>query len=348
METVVILDHDSKNIEGYKRMLEASREQIDCRFIKRPEDFVDFQEKNPVAVVISEVAIPNMPGKEVFDLVEMISPSTIRIAMTQAEDISEILEVYNKVKIFKMILKPFYLPEDIVHPIQEALKYYKNAQAEEQQRKNMELELEKLNLKLAELNQKLDKKKRKYTGIYHVALGIIRGNLNSGIHELDMEAGSQLSEICEELLKEFMHCYMEGDHELDFYVEKLKKQFHHPEDKCILRIQNKTGEDIPQELAPKIAYGMFLGCSLCRWLLVSYRSVLLLEKEGEAYMMKIFCQYPEKGRIYRISGEKERKFLVSMIKEAASSLSDHIVIGSKKRQFALKLYFGKWKGREAS
>ena len=92
METVVILDHDSKNIEGYKRMLEASREQIDCRFFKRPEDFVDFLEKNPVAVVISEVAIPYMSGKEVFDLVEMISPSTIRIAMTQAEDISEILE----------------------------------------------------------------------------------------------------------------------------------------------------------------------------------------------------------------------------------------------------------------
>lgn len=341
METVVILDHDSRNIEVYKRMLEASREQINCKFFIRPEDFVDYLEKNPVAVVISEMEIPYMSGKEVFDLVEMISPSTIRIAMTQIEDISETLKVFNSVKIFKMILKPFYLPEDLVHPIQEALKYYKSAQAEEQQRKDMELKLEKLNLELAGLNQKLDRKKRKYTRIYHVARGIIRGNLSSGINEMDMETSSHLSEVCEELLQEFMHCYIEEGHKFRFYVEDLMKQFHRPKEGCILQIQNNTKQEIPANMAPRIAYGMFLGCCLCQWMFMSYRLFLLVEKEGEAYLLKIFCQYPEKGDIYRIPAEKERKILVNIIKEVAGSLSDRVVMGSKKQQFVIKLFFGK-------
>ncbi len=341
METVVILDHDSKNMEGYKRMLEASREQIDCKFFGRPEDFVDYLEKYPVAVVISEVAIPYMSGKEVFDLVEMISPSTVRIAMTQVENIRETLGVFNNVRIFKMILKPFYLPEDLIQPIQEALEYYRSVQAEEKKLKNMQLKMEELNQELEGLNQELDQKKRRNAGIYNVALGIIRGNLNSGINGIDIEADAHFSEICEELLQEFMHCYMEESHPFQFYADNLKKRFHHPKDGRVLQIVNKTGQKIPIELMPRLAYGMFLEIYLCRWLLMSYRCILSVEKEGDHCLLKTICQYPEKGRIYRISQERERKLLVSIIKETASTLSNHMAMGRKNRQFVVKLYFRK-------
>ena len=92
---------------------------------------------------------------------------------------------------------------------------------------------------------------------------------------------------------------------------------------------------------PRLAYGMFLEIYLCRWLLMSYRCILSVEKEGDHCLLKTICQYPEKGRIYRISQERERKLLVSIIKETASTLSNHMAMGRKNRQFVVKLYFRK-------
>ena len=78
VELVAILDDNTKNVEGYRRMLEASREELEYRFFHRPEDVVRFVKNNPVAVLVSELEMPHMSGKELFDIVGMASPSTVR------------------------------------------------------------------------------------------------------------------------------------------------------------------------------------------------------------------------------------------------------------------------------
>ena len=52
VELVAILDDNTKNVEGYRRMLEASREELEYRFFHRPEDVVRFVKNNPEAEII--------------------------------------------------------------------------------------------------------------------------------------------------------------------------------------------------------------------------------------------------------------------------------------------------------
>ncbi len=41
MKTVVILDYDSKSMEGYKRMLNSVQGQFECKFFQMPEQAME-------------------------------------------------------------------------------------------------------------------------------------------------------------------------------------------------------------------------------------------------------------------------------------------------------------------
>ncbi len=344
VNTVVILDHESKNIEGYRRMLEASKEPIDCEFFQYPEKALDYLKSHPAAVLISELEMPVMSGKEVFDMAEMLSPSTVRIAMTQMDSVAETLEIFNRVRIFKLILKPFFLPEDLVHPIQQALEYHKELEKEELRIKKMGQELTRLDEACQRLSEKLEEKKRKHRGIYQAALGMIRGNLNSEMNGLNaMEAGFA-SSVCEDLLQEFMRYYMFEEHDWQFHKKYLQIRFSYPEDGCILQIKNKTGEEVPREILTRMAYGMFLGGYLCQQLFHSYRTVILMEKEGLVYVMRMFCQHTPGEKGYKVTDAKVRNLIISFTKEIAKSLSFRMASGVKEQQFAVRLYFRKEDG----
>ena len=341
VELVAILDDNTKNVEGYRQMLEASREELEYRFFHRPEDVVRFVKNNPVAVLVSELEMPHMSGKELFDIVGMASPSTVRIGMAQADDIAKTLEIFNQAWMYRLILKPFFLPEDLVGPIQEGLVRYRALQEGKKRKKGMEDKLEELSRRMAEVSAELARKKRRHVGIYNVALGIVKGNLSPETSRLGPEAGSDMEGLCEELLEDFMRCYMYENYGFQYYAQIIQEKFHHPESGCILQVKNKTGHTIPEELMPKIAFGMFLGGLLCQNLFVSYRVAMLVEQEGRNCLLRIFCQYPEHGKVYRTADVKARRMVVNMVKEIAREVSTHMVLGTKNREFAMKLYFGK-------
>lgn len=341
VELVAILDDNSKSMEGYRRMLEASREEIECRFFQRPEDVVRFVKNNQVAVLVSELEMPYMSGKELFDIVGMISPSTVRIGMAQTDDVAKTLEIFNQAWMYRLILKPFFLPEDLIGPIQEGLKRYRALQEEEKRQNGMEAKLEELSRRMEAVSAELDRKKRRHTGIYKVTLGIVRGNLSPETSGLGADTCSDVEELCGELLGGFMRCYLYEDYGFQHYAQKMRERFHHPESGCIVQVKNKAGSEIPVELMPKIAFGMFMGGILCQTLFVSYRLAMLVEREGRNYLLRIFCQYPEKGKVYRFKDVKARRFVVNMVKEIARDLSWHMVLGTKNQKFAMKLYFGK-------
>lgn len=339
MNTVVILDNNHKEIEGYQRMLMSFQKQIDCKMFEDPEEAIEYVKKNTVAVIVCELKIPIMSGREVLEMVEMISPSTIRLAMTQVKDVTETLELFNRCRIFKLILKPFFLVEDLEEPIQEALKEYEIWKEKETQKKKMENELEQLVLNIQQLSIQLEKKKKAYNKIYQVANGFMKGNLNSEMIELNSQESNVISSVCEELLKEFMRYYMFEVHNYKFHLKRLQELFHHPEKGCLFQVQYKTKDEASIELLQKIAYGIFLGGYLCQQLLVYYRAMMMIEKENSVYVLRMFCQYSKGENMYKIKEKKVREFIKDIIAEIANTLSVQFVKGVREQEFAVKMYF---------
>lgn len=342
MNTVVIVDNDSKWIVNYKRMLASFQEEMDCRYFRQPEEAIEYISTHPTAVLVSELDMPVMSGRELFEMMDMLSPATVKIAITQVRDVAKTLEIINQSQIFKLILKPFFLVEDIAVPIQEGLKHYRVKEQEKEFRQKAEQELEKLNQRTEELFKKLKEKKQGYDRICHVAAGIMEKNLSSQVSGFEPEEGKIIGDFCEKLLQEFVQYYMYEKRNFIFHMNYLKNQFHQPGKSCIFQIYNKTGGEIPAAVMNRMAYGIFLVGCLCSQLQKSYHAENVIEKEGGYYVLKVVSYPPENAEDGKIASPGVRKLLRRMVGELGRAMSDYITGDSRVQGRTAKLYF-RWK-----
>lgn len=309
MNTVVIVDNNRKMIENYTRMLEACKEEIDCRYFNFPEKAVEYIRKEGAAVLVCELEMPVMSGKEVFDMVEMISPATVKIAMSQVEDVRKALEIVNQSRIFKLILKPFFLPEDMVEPIKSALKYYKLQEKKRNHPESMIAALDTPDKKTKELISELEKKKQTYHSICKTMSSIVKANLQCGNLPLSKMEKTEVIRIFEGMLQEFIRYFMFGAQNYIFHINYLMNLFHAPEEHRSFQMK-KNSQEIPNEILQKIAYTIFITGYISREFFGEYQLQAVVEEKEEAYILELFCKFPQReGKVTEVIMQLEDEML---------------------------------------
>lgn len=331
METVVIVDNNRKMLDNYRRMFETGREKITCRYFTYPEEAVEFMQKEGAAVLVCELDMPVMSGREVFDIVEMFSPATIKIAMTEVTDVRKTLEIVNQSRIFKLILKPFFLPEDLIEPIRAALKYYRLREKDlEQPLRNVGMEL--TDMRTRELVSELKVKQQMYYNISRTMSGILKGSLQwdeSGVSEEEIaEAGR----LYDSLIREFMRYYMFGTQNYIFHLNYLMNLFSAPEKNRVFQIKNKDRQEIPNEILLKIAYTIFVIGYISKKIFGQYQLVVGIEELEQVFMLKVVLKHPVK------QGKMTELFL-QMEEEVVHRLADRGIREASEKVLEEELYY---------
>lgn len=347
MNTVVIVDNDSKMILNYKRMLELYQDQMKCMYFRYPEEALAYVREKPPAVLVCELELPVMSGKEIFDMVEMISPTTVKIAMAQVKDVRQTLQIMNQSRIFKLIIKPFFLMEDIAEPILAGLKYHETQLKEEKTQRNAAIELEMLNKRAEELGRKLEEKKQGYTNMYNTAVGIIRSNLIQGRIDFTDEERGDINRTFEGLFQEFMRYYMFEARNYIFHANYIRNLFHQPEEGRIFQIRNKLGYEVSNEIMQQMAYTIFMTGYLCRETLEKYHAAAFIEDEGAFYVVKLLFQSsPGEEAHARIKSQRVKKVMIRMVERVVSSLASKGIRGTTENPFIAKIYYKKEEGMQ--
>ncbi len=339
MDTVVIVDNTSRWIDNYKRMLAPFQEAIPCMYFKHSEEAMEYMSSHSVAVLVSELDLPIMSGRELFEMVDMLSPDTVKIALTQVRDVAKTLDALNESKVFKLILKPFFLVEDLIVPIQEGITQYWFQIQEKEFNRKAEQKLEELNVKVEELWGKLAEKKQEYDRLCQAAAGLMRGNLGIHLSGLSQVEGEFVGEFCEKLLQEYVQFYMYEKQNFIFYMNYIKNQFHHPGKSCVFKIINQTGGDIPSLVMRRIAYGIYLIGCLCWQCLEGYHIENIIEREKDAYVLKVHQLFPDGTVSYKIKSPNALKLLLRMVQDLARVLSDNVEEQELGKDIAVKLYY---------
>lgn len=331
METVVIVDNNRKMLDNYRRMIETGREKVTCRYFTYPEEAVEFMQKEGAAVLVCELDMPVMSGREVFDIVEMFSPATIKIAMTEVTDVRKTLEIVNQSRIFKLILKPFFLPEDLIEPIRAALKYYRLREKDlEQPLRN--IGTEQTDMRTRELVGELKVKQQMYHNISRTMSGILKGSLQweeSGVSEEEIaEAGR----LYDSLIREFMRYYMFGTQNYIFHLNYLMNLFSAPEKNRVFQIKNKDRQEIPNEILLKIAYTIFVIGYISKEIFGQYQLVVGIEELEQVYMLKVVLKHPVK------QGKMTELFL-QMEEEVVHRLADRGIRKASEKVLEEELYY---------
>ncbi len=339
MNTIVIVDSDSRWIDNYKRMLAPFQGELNCMYFQHSEQAMEYMSSHEASVLVSELDMPVMSGMELFEMLDMLSPSTVRIAMTTVRDVAKTLEVLNYGQVFRLILKPFFLVEDIIVPIQAAITHYEMMQREKKFQQKTEMELAKLNDRAEALWGKLAEKKLIYDGICRGSAVIMEENLSPEISNFNQVEAEFIGDFCEKLLQEFVQFYMYEKQNFIFYMNYLKNQFHHPGKSCIFKVCNNTGSEIPGTVMRRIAYGMFLIGYLCWQCLDAYHIENMIGTEGDAYVLKIQQFYPDENVSYKIKSPAVLKLLLRTVQDLGRTLSDGVAEQEVGKKIVVKMYY---------
>ncbi len=339
MDTVVILDCDRKWIANYKRMLASLQPPMDCRFFQKPEDAIQFLSECPAAVVACEQDMPFMSGIEVFQMVDMLSPDTVKVVITENKDVAKTLDTINSSQVYRLIVKPFFMVEDIEKPLREALEYYQAKKGQEEEAVQKGRQLEALKQQIKGLSSCLEEKRRRYAIFSQTAGGMIWGNLSREFVGLSPAESEFAAKACEELLQEFLRYAMFEQHGCQRHLKQLTQRFHRPQQGYAFQFGSQAKGEIPPRLMARIGYGMFLLGYLCQEVLAECQAVMGIRQEEGDYLLQIACQYPQGNNAFRIKNPRLRQLLGHVVEGIAMSLADRAAGTVKGQGFAMRLMF---------
>jgi len=149
--TVLFVDDETNILRSLARLFRGK--DLKILMAEGGESGLKILEEEPVDLVVSDMRMPNMDGAQFLAKVFDRWPDTERILLTGYADISATIGAINQGRISRYIAKP-WVDEEILGAVENALKFKQL----EQEKNELEKQIDQQNNELAELNISLEKK----------------------------------------------------------------------------------------------------------------------------------------------------------------------------------------------
>lgn len=128
-ERILFVDDEKFVLETFRRNL-SRHFQIETA--DGPMSALKFLESTgPVAVIVSDLKMPNMSGVELLGAIRQRWPDTVRIMLTGHADLDTAVSAVNKGAIFRLLTKPC-APDALLAAVNDGLRQYRLVMAERQ------------------------------------------------------------------------------------------------------------------------------------------------------------------------------------------------------------------------
>ena len=120
--TILFVDDQEVTLAALKRaFLDEPYEKI---FLHSGSEALEILEKQQVHVIVTDLGMPEMDGRQLLKIVKEKYPNTVRIVLSGQTDITTLLTAVNEGKVYKFIAKPWKLEEEFKPAIREAIEYH--------------------------------------------------------------------------------------------------------------------------------------------------------------------------------------------------------------------------------
>lgn len=179
--TVLFVDNEPSILRSIKRGM--YKEKFKKIFAESGKEALQILKETTVAVIVSDIRMPEMDGLELLKIVREKYPLTVRIVLTGYTQILTILAAINKGHVYRYIKKPWKLEEEFIPTIKESIKFH-------------EIIKERQNLinKLKEKNKSLEQKNEEIKTIRKRDVELIK-EYNSKLNKLKDQIMPYLSKV---------------------------------------------------------------------------------------------------------------------------------------------------------
>jgi len=144
---VLVVDDEVEILNAISRVL---RKDFSLHLFSDPEEALDYYQKKPTPLIISDMRMPGLSGAQLFAQIAKIYPHSKRILMTGFSDIAMAQEAVNEGKICHFIHKPWQNDE-----LKQALVIALNNYQQEKKQRALTIRTKQQNAELKLLNHSL-------------------------------------------------------------------------------------------------------------------------------------------------------------------------------------------------
>lgn len=335
MYFVVIVEPEEVNAERIRAILESVDKNFEYELTPSPEKAIDIVENRKVDVFISSLELAVMTGAELFSMIEMISPETVRVAMTNPDRIVETVACMNQCRTFKVIIKPCRVADDLLSPINASISYKEMCEKirKEEENANMGFFATERDLKRLVLSWR--EKFYSYQRVQTVLEKIVHTNIEAAKLEPSVEV--KLKNWYDWVLKSYITAMIDSDGQFESAEKRLKKIYHHPEEGNYFQIKKEFEEEICPQQMNEIQFILEVILSAYQNCIGRYRVGAIIENVDKAYILRTVCALPENKEGYAEQDAKVRKAIAKAAEEAIAAFDNKCVMMEKEKEVVVNV-----------
>lgn len=159
-KTVLFVDDEPYILRSLERgLIDEPYKKI---FVSSSKEALEIMEKEDVSVIVTDMKMPDVNGLELLKTVKEKYPYTIKIVLSGYTQLPQIIATINKSGIFKFIMKPWSLEEELIPTIEEAIQVYEYRVENDRLKKELEERNKLYKQILEDSNKKLGVAKKDY------------------------------------------------------------------------------------------------------------------------------------------------------------------------------------------
>lgn len=334
MSFVLIVEPEEVNAARIRAILESVDKDFEYELVESAESALDVLEQCKPDVFIGEMQIPVMSGTELFSTVEMLSPDTVRVVMTDGRQINETVSFMNECRIFKIILKPCRVADDLLTPIQAAMRYKRI--------------IERIRIENLEAEKGQDTTERAYLDLRENWQGLVSLHKRSISVFMDMLASNlKLDENISEkvydrvkrwyqwMVEEYVTHVLEGEGNYESTVKMMKSFCHDPAHGCTFHMWKKTPDDIEPECMKEITYILRIAAAACKDMMNNWNIHVVVGSVENVYILRM--RFLMEGTSFRVRNEELRTELIRATKLGIEALSCKVAFIPKEQEVTLNV-----------
>lgn len=317
MAFVLIVEPDEVNASRIRAILDGIDKNFEYELTMAVERGIDILEERKPDVFIGDMVLPIVSGAEFFSMVEMMSPETVRIVITESGKIEETVSFMNECKVFKIIMKPCRIAEDLLEPIEAAFRYKKIQMRMQKQESAAADHMLTAQEQLAQMEREYKQTIEDSHRICSVFTELFRCNLGFGSYS-DPDVKQALEDWYAWMINEYKEQLMLSEHPFAERARALLQKYHIPEERYLMKINANQIQAVDLKSAGVLIYLMELLLEACKRTLMAYQVVIMVESMQKGHILHFQCM-PGRSQNGTIVVLEKNPAIRAAIKKAAET-----------------------------
>lgn len=337
MSFVLIVEPEEVNAARIRAILESLDLDFEYELVMSAEAAILSAENRKPDVFIGDMQMPVMSGTELFSMIEMMSPDTIRIVMTDGGKIHETVEFMNECKAFKIIIKPCRVAEDLLVPIHAAFLYKQQCERMKQELQNTDSSRAAVEEEFAKTNAMWQKQQDELKQIQNLMIDLLSSNVDAG-SDMEPKIQERLKRWYQWMIEEYVQQVINGSGNYEQILRSQVAFGHDPDHQCFFQMKNNVPGQIEPRCMNEIAYILRLVTGVCKDLQNSYQMQALIEQTDKAYILRVRYRIAkdengmELPNVQRVKNPQIRNMIIRATKIGIAALGGQSAVLKKEQE----------------